>query len=164
MEIRKYKTGDDFAAISRIYAMSWKRAYRGIVPDAYLKALKENRWETLLQKERDNLLLAIDGAEIIGAATYGPAREKKYHGWGEVVSVYLLPAAFRQGIGSRLLRRACKELENLGYSQVYLWVLMENTAARRFYEANGFRCNGDTIICEIGGKALKETRYLYDGK
>lgn len=162
MEIRKYKEGDSFDAISRVYAMSWKTAYRQIVPQDYLDHLSETRWVPLLKKEKAHLLLAIDGGEIIGAATYGAAREETYAGWGEIVSLYLLPAYFRKDIGSRLLQRAQKELAGLGYAQIYLWVLTENWAARRFYEANGFHCSGDMITYEIGGKALAESRYVYE--
>lgn len=162
MEIRKYKEGDSFDAISRVYAMSWKVAYCQMVPQRYLDELSEVRWAPLMQKEKDRLLLVIDGGEIIGAATYGAAREKNYAGWGEIVSLYLLPAYYRKGIGSRLLQRAAKELANLGFDQIYLWVLRENQAARRFYEANGFRCSGDRITCEIGGKPLEEIRYVFD--
>lgn len=164
MEIRKYKEGDSFAAISRVYAMSWKTAYRRIVPQDYLDHLSETRWVPLLQKESAHLLLAIDGNEIIGAATYGVAREETYAGWGEIVSLYLLPAYFGKGVGSRLLQRARKELTGLGYEQIYLWVLRENRSARLFYEANGLRCNGDMITCEIDGKALEEIRYVYGPK
>ena len=43
MEIRK-ATIDDVKAISRIHALSWKSAYKGIVPQAYLDELKEDFW------------------------------------------------------------------------------------------------------------------------
>lgn len=41
MEIRKLTVDDDIDAISRIYAVSWKSAYKGIVPQEY-------RWSPLL--------------------------------------------------------------------------------------------------------------------
>jgi GNAT superfamily N-acetyltransferase len=162
MEIRKYKDGDSFDAISRVYAMSWKTAYRQLVPDDYLHNLTATRWVPLLRKECANLLLALEHDKIIGVSTYGAAQEKSYAGWGEVISLYLLPDCIRKGIGSRLLQCARKELADVGYQQVYLWVLKENEAARCFYEANGFHCNGDIITCEIGGKSLEEIRYVYD--
>jgi len=41
MEIRT-ATLDDVPDISRIHALSWKAAYKGIVPQAYLDGLKED--------------------------------------------------------------------------------------------------------------------------
>ena len=49
MEIRKVKRTDDFYVISRIYALSWKTAYRNIVPQKYLDELSEDRWYIVLK-------------------------------------------------------------------------------------------------------------------
>ena len=48
MEIRHYRDCDNLRDISRIYARSWKSAYRGIVPQEYLDALPEDRWAPLM--------------------------------------------------------------------------------------------------------------------
>ena len=48
-----------------------------------------------------------------------------------------------------------------GYSKIYLWVLEENHRAREFYEAMGFRANGDSITQNIGGKNCIEIRYKF---
>lgn len=34
--------------------------------------------------------------------------------------------------------------------------------ARRFYEKQGFRENGDTMSCEIGGVTVTDLRYIND--
>ena len=39
MEIRKLRAGDDLLAVSRVYEESWRRAYRGLLPQEYLDAL-----------------------------------------------------------------------------------------------------------------------------
>ena len=66
MEIRFLAKTDDLYAVSRIYEESWKVAYRGIVPDAYLQALAPGRWVPFLQQEKRSTLLLLDGEEIIG--------------------------------------------------------------------------------------------------
>jgi len=111
-----------------------------------------------------NLWVVSDGKRIIGASTYALARDEKYSGWGEIISIYLLPEYFHQGIGTKLLRASMDELFTLGYSNFYLWVLEDNRSARRFYEKNGFRFNGDTMQSVIGGKPLSEIRYIYQEK
>ena len=52
------------------------------------------------------------------------------------------------------------ELFSMGYSNLYLWVLEDNRSARRFYEKNGFKVNGDLMQYAIGGKPLSEIRYV----
>ncbi len=160
MEIRKALTSDSLEAISRVYAASWQTAYRGIIPDDYLDALDALRWTDTLKASIDTLLLAVEAGEIIGVCTYGPARDAEYTGWGEVVSLYLLPDRRRQGVGSLLLSAALGELHMLGCAGVYLWVLEDNRFARRFYEKHGFAVSGDKLRDCIGGKDVNEVRYL----
>ena len=44
MEIRPVNAHDDPLAISDIYEQSWRYAYRGIVPQAYLDSIPHGRW------------------------------------------------------------------------------------------------------------------------
>ena len=166
MYIRKAQPQDDFLAISRLYAQSWQSAYRGILPQKYLDTLDEGRWTEYLSLDQHNLLLAVSDTSFfstsvryLGACSYSIAREKEMTGWGEVVSLYLLPSYFRQGIGCLLLTRALQELSAQGFSKIYLWVLSANLSARRFYEKQGFSWNGTRRIDYIGGKQVEELRY-----
>ena len=43
----------------------------------------------------------------------------------------------------------------------FLWVLKENIRARHFYEQFGFSLADECIEDSIGGKALREVRYIY---
>ena len=52
-----------------------------------------------------------------------------------IAQFYLLPDAVNQGIGTRLLQQALRELE----PPIRLYTFQENTDARRFYERHGFR-------------------------
>lgn len=161
MEIRKYRKTDNIDEVSRVYARCWKTAYQGIVPQDYLDAIPENRWSPILINEVSNLLLAVDGDTVIGSATYCAARDGASEGWGEIVSLYLLPEYWRRGIGTCLFQEAVKALHELGYEKLCLWVLEENQPARKFYETNGFCCSGDIISADIGGKTLNEVRYVH---
>ena len=160
MVIRRLTPSDDIDHVSRVYARSWKAAYQGLVPQEYLDSLPENRWSPFLAEDPSQLWLACEGEEIIGASTYGPARDGAMPGWGEIVSIYLLPEFYRRGIGSKLFEASLESLVSMGYSDVYLWVLEDNHPARRFYEKNGFQCNGDALCDTIGGKELREIRYI----
>ena len=66
-----------------------------------------------------------------------------------------------KGYGRKLMRVVMSELKEQGFSEVFLWVLEENTRARRFYEMFGFTCTDDYREDIIGGKQLREVRYVY---
>ncbi|EHQ89603.1 GNAT family N-acetyltransferase [Desulfosporosinus youngiae] len=164
MEIRK-ATLHDVKQISRIHALSWKSAYKGIVPQAYLDELKEDFWVPAFEAWlKDNVLTAqliFEKSGAIGCVAYGKSRDKSLPNWGEIVSIYLLPDYFGKGYGNKLLASALSDLKQAGYPDIYLWVLKENQRARHFYEKNKLQCNNDECICEIMGKRLIDIRYCF---
>ncbi|KEF36933.1 MULTISPECIES: GNAT family N-acetyltransferase [Bacillaceae] len=165
MEIRK-ATIDDIKDISRIHALSWKSAYKGIIPQTYLDELKEDFWvsafETWLNDKVLTAQVMMENGSIIGCVAYGKARDKSLFSWGEIVSIYLLPEYFGKGYGNKLLESALLDLKQSGFQNNYLWVLKQNQRARYFYEKNKWRFNeDDECICEIAGKQLTEIRYIY---
>ena len=164
MEIRK-ATLDDVKNISRIHALSWKSAYKEIVPQAYLDELREEFWVPAFTAWiTDNVLTAqliFENDSSVGCVAYGKARDKALPNWGEIVSIYLLPEYYDKGYGRMLLESALLELKQSGYQNIYLWVLKENQRARKFYEKNKFKCSKDECICEILGKQLVDIRYIY---
>ena len=157
MEIRTLKETDDRLEISRIYEESWKFAYKGIVPQAYLDGIPAGLWAQALDG-RDSLVLTENGKPI-GTACVCPSRWPEYPDFGEVVSLYLLPEHMGRGYGGPLLEAAVKMLAQQGFRDVLLWVLEENLRARRFYEKHGLRPAGNVMENEIGGKLLREVLY-----
>ena len=164
LEIRRFRETDDIDAISRIYALSWKKAYRGIIPDDYLDSIPETRWSARLLPKPDRIVLAVLDEEIVGVSTFETARDEAMDGWGEVISLYLLPSHYGEGIGTKLFKAVINELVLEGYSNIYLWVLEKNTGARNFYEKNGFVFNGDVNADNIGGRAVNEVKYVLNLK
>lgn len=158
VEIRAICPEDDRLAVSRVYEESWRYAYRGIVPQDYLDGIPRGRWAHRPDGAGLRTLVLTDGEEIAGVSSFGPSRAPDLAGWGEVVSLYLLPDRMGKGYGARLLSAALEDLKGMGSREVFLWVLKENLRARRFYERRGFRLRDEAAI-EIGGAALEEVRY-----
>ena len=154
----------DAQAISKIHALSWKSAYRGLVPQQYLDELKEDFWVKAFTEWISNgkvtVQMMIDGDLPVGCIAYGKSRDATLPDWGEIVSIYFLPDFMGKGHGGNLIDLALSELKQQGMNDVYVWVLEGNQSARRFYEKNGFSCNGDQYPLEILGKALIDTRYV----
>ena len=160
MEIRYLAPSDDRREISRIYEESWKAAYRGIMPQAYLDAIQEGRWVRTQDIPGWSVMVCTEQGEYIGTGSFCRSRYGQYPDAGEVISIYLKPAYWGKGYGRKLLKAMTDELESRGFGEVFLWVLEENVRARRFYEACGFRCAEDTLDTVIGGKSLREVRYV----
>lgn len=152
--------GDDRRAVSRIYEESWRRAYRGIVPQAYLDAIPEGRWVKNLDIPGWSVMLCLEDGEPVGTGSFSWSRSERYPDAGEVISIYLLPEYWGKEYGGPLLEAMVTELEKQGYPEAFLWVLEDNGRARRFYEKHGFSCAGETTEGTIGGKTLREVRYV----
>ena len=159
MEIRKVVQTDDFDAISRIYALSWKAAYKNIVPQDYLDALSETRLSERLRNNHSGSFVMIHNGEYIGTSSVCAARDEKISGWGEIISIYLLPEYYGKGFGKPLLENSISALSEMGYDKIYLWTLEENARARKFYEKNGFILSDKKLI-NVGNKDLPEVRYI----
>lgn len=95
---------------------------------------------------------------MIGTAACSSARDENLSGWGELISLYLLPECTGKGYGKKLLNYVMKELEVSGFTNIYLGGLEANVSARRFYESQGFEFSGDTQQIKIADARLTELR------
>jgi Acetyltransferases len=160
MNVQKVAETDDFNALGEIYAQSWKTAYRGIVPQDYLDDLSGSRWAKVLSGSTFDAYVIREDGQYIGTSSIGAAREEKMVGWGEIISIYLLPEYFGKGYAEPLFKCAVNALCEKGYTNIYLWVLKENIRAQRFYEKHGFHNSGEAALIEIAGAELTEIRYI----
>lgn len=160
MEIRKLRPEDDRNALSRIYEESWRFAYNGIIPQNYLDSIQKGQWAASADKPNISTLIVTGNGEMIGTSSFCPSRFEDMEGWGEIVSIYLLPDFMEKGYGKRLFEEVLRELEKMGFADIFLWVLEENTKARKFYERQGFVPNGKYLDDNIGGKPLREIMYV----
>ncbi len=163
MEIRYMSPADDKLSISKIYVKSWKYAYRDILPQDYLNSISEGEWVTHLSNPNRKTLLCLENDIVVGTSSFSNSRLEQFEGWGEIISIYLLPEYMGKGYGKRLIEFAVSELKKLRYSNIYLWVLEKNVKARHFYEKAGFILTEDYLNAKIGGKMVKEVRYIYKG-
>lgn len=158
VEVRYKKSSDDPMTISDVYEQSWKYAYKDIIPQNYLDSIPKGKWASSIEK-MDNLVAGADG-KIIGTLGFSESRWENYPGFGEIVSIYLLPEYIGKGYGKLLLDMAEKELKNKGFEKLLLWVLEENWNARKFYERNEFDLSSEVRDDNIGGRDLREVLYI----
>lgn len=161
MQIRYLTSSDDKMEISKIYEKSWKYAYKDIIPQEYLDSIPKGNWVKKLDNPNRKTLVYIDNGKMIGTSSFGKSRFKQFDNWGEIFSIYLLPDYINKGYGKILMKSVVLELRKLGYDNIFLWCFEENIRARHFYEQFGFLLTKDYLDANIGGKNLREVRYIY---
>ncbi len=161
MIVRPLRDTDDLCEVSGIYESSWRYAYKGIVPQEFLDSIPKGKWVRHSSREDMHHIVLEEAGRLIGTASYCSSRWEEFSGWGELVSIYLLPEYIGSGRGELLLEEALRGLAACGYDRVMLWVLEENRPARHFYEKHRFSCAGIYLEDEIGGKPLREVAYTH---
>lgn len=135
----------DARRLAEITVAGWQTAYVGIVPDEVLARQSVERhveYFTSTEAFAPHMHTFVEevGGEVVGYAHLGPVRPEpgeELHGC-ELWGMYVDNEYQGQGIG-RALMAACVELfRGIGCSPAYLWVMQDNSQARRFYESQGW--------------------------
>lgn len=154
----------DLRAVAELHVASWQGAYVGILPGDYLANLsverREASWRQVVAEGRSELLVAEDGASVVGFVSFGPCRDADAPaGRGEIWAIYVLPRAWSTGVGRALWSAARERLSAAGFRSVSLWVIAGNERAIRFYSAAGFNIEpGSEKAFELGGTTVHEIR------
>ncbi len=170
IEIRPASVADA-KRISHIHAASWKTAYQGMVPQAYLDALSEDHWvepfTKWLQSGELEAIIAYVGENPVGCISFGTpidtsvfGIEELPTGYAEVRSLYIHPDYMRSGYGRALLQAAEFSMRQQGVTHSALFVLDQNLPARAFYEKNGYAWDGTKVSYNIMGQAITDLRYV----
>jgi GNAT superfamily N-acetyltransferase len=159
---------EDALGVANVHVRSWQVAYRGLVDQAYLDGLepaeRRETWKQGLARyvwpERGTLVAEQDG-EIIGFANLSTGRStgRSTDAEAEIHAIYVTPAAWGTGAGRALLDEAIARLEEVGCTEVILWVLATNERARRFYEKAGWHTDGGEAAHDVGGVEHTVVRY-----
>ena len=144
----------DCPGIARVQVESYRSAYQGFFPPAYLEqfscAEQAADWAAWLEKfPQDLLLVAVDpDGQVLGYVLARAGREL-YPGYdSEVMAIHVLPPMKGAGIGRRLLKAAVQALMGQGCASSMLWTLQGNPI-REWYE-------------RLGGALLGEKRDWWD--
>lgn len=115
--------------------------------------------QSLAAGAEETHVVQVEGG-VVGFLTLGMARDPDLDAGrtGEIWGIYISPDYWRRGIGRRLAEEAERILRSRGYEDAVLWVLEGNQQARRFYEALGFRLDGEAKELNWG-TPLKAVRY-----
>ena len=155
---------EDAYEYSACHISSWRSAYKGIVPDEILNNLsleeRAEKFKQNLQEFKDVLYYCpIYEGKIIGKLIISKSHDEDKPNACEVGAIYLIEEFWGKSYGRQMMNFAIDMLRNMGYNEIFLWVLEENSRARRFYEKCGFSFDGAKKEIIIG-KPLIEIRYV----
>jgi GNAT superfamily N-acetyltransferase len=177
----------DAGQIAAVMRASWRAAYAGIIapevidrvtaPDGGARVRQSFRtrpWQKTIvavaaEPEAPRQRDAADG--VVGYAFFGPETDVLGARWphplspagqqgrvAELYALYVHPAWWSTGTGRALMDRVLDLVSAAGYRSARLWVLRDNSRARRFYERAGFAPDGASHALEgLGG--VTEIRY-----
>ncbi len=125
----------------------WREAYAGLVDPERLAAVTADldaqvvRWRGAISEGRP-IVVAVDGAEVIGFALAGPSTEPGVAADVQLFMLNVRSAYQGTGVAQQLHDRA------VGDRAAFLWVLEVNPRAHAFYARNGYRRDGARKIEE----------------
>ena len=149
-------TPADGRAIAEVRVEAWRTTYRGLVPDAYLAAMKVEDsmalWDRILSAppNKTNTFVAQVDGRVVGFASGLMLAEPKHGFDSELTAVYLTRDAQRKGLGRRLVATVAAAQRSHGATGMIVWVIAGNKGARAFYES-------------LGGELVVEQPFNWDG-
>ncbi|NJP35367.1 GNAT family N-acetyltransferase [Micromonospora thermarum] len=157
-------TADDLMAVGALHQRSRVAAYSFFLPpEALAEPTGEamgRYWTERWGWERDShrMTLAERDGTLAGFSYVGPDDEGD-PATGLLYAIHLEPAEQGRGVGRELMIDALAAMRARGWRRAALWVLRENTNARRFYERGGWTPTGAEREDRIGSVLTPQLRY-----
>jgi GNAT superfamily N-acetyltransferase len=163
---------EDAAEIARIQVVTWRTAYRSLLPAAVLDGWDEDAatasWRAAVvtpPTPGHGVLVALERNAVVGFAAYGPAeltgdeRPDPAGPTTELSTLLVEPRWGRRGHGSRLLAAAADLAEGAGAARLQVWLLEDDRVSASFYESAGWAPDGWARTLDTGGGSLREVRW-----
>ena len=129
----------DVASVAQLHCHSWRRTYRGLVPDSYLghdlPGLMQGWWaDKVPNMGHRHIFIVSDTGQIAGFvfAAVGRTPDTLL-----IDNLHVADAYQGRGIGRRLLRAMASQALNLDYKSAELYLIQGNDRALAFYEDRG---------------------------
>ena len=168
MRLRSASAGD-VDAIAGLHVDNWRRTYRGALRDEYLDGdiiperaalWRERLAENPSRKASTNLAVDETTDGLLGFAHTIADDDPE---WGSLLdNLHVDHGHTKQGIGAALMRATAAWVQaSAALPALHLWVLDNNTNARRFYESLGATDVGGDVWAPPGGGTAPRRRYAW---
>jgi GNAT superfamily N-acetyltransferase len=163
---------DDAAEIARIQVVTWRTAYRSLLPPSVLDDWDADAatasWRTAITAPptpAHGVLMALEKNTPVGFAAYGPAelvddeRPDPAGPTSELSTLLVEPRWGRRGHGSRLLAAVADLARGGGAARLQVWLPEADTVSAGFYESAGWAPDGWARTLDTGDEPLREVRW-----
>ena len=145
----------NIAEAAECYVASWKSAHSEYFNEEYIEAFNVEKTKNILKKDEaaDRITyIAYDKNNVVGFVTIDKERFEMTH-------LYVRPDKQRQGIGTKLMEFAVKQMTSI--NRVYATVLSVNEPGLAFFEKYAFEFTGEQRTLKNG---ILELKYVYKKK
>jgi GNAT superfamily N-acetyltransferase len=167
---------DDAGEIAHVQVLTWRAAYRDVLPAAALDGLDEDAvaasWRGAVEAPPTpghRVLVALERTGVVGFVAYGPPELADGEGpdpagpTTEIVALLVEPRWGRRGHGSRLLAAVADLARASGTARLQMWVPENDPVTARFLESAGWAPDGWARTLDTGPEAgnapLRERRW-----
>jgi GNAT superfamily N-acetyltransferase len=163
---------DDAAEVARVQVVTWRTAYRAVLPEAVLDdwdaSAAAAAWRTAVESPPTpghGVLVALEGRTVVGFAAFGAAeltgdeRPDPAGPSAELSTLLVEPRWGRRGHGSRLLAAVTDLVRGSGAARLQTWLLEEDRVSAGFFESTGWAPDGWARTLDTGGTPLREIRW-----
>ena len=164
---------DDDAEIARIQVVTWRTAYRAVLPPAVLDDWDADAataaWRAAIAAPPTpghGVLVALERNAVVGFAAFGPAELGDGEAadpagpTAEVSTLLVEPRWGRRGHGSRLLAAVVDVNRGSGVARLQVWLPETDRVSAGFYESAGWAPDGWARILDTGDAApIREIRW-----
>ena len=141
---------EDAEIITNIQISAWRHSYTHVSSEILASLSIEKRtarWMNLIRKGEVQLYVLDTEAGIVGFCQIDAALGiDELQNCGELKKLYIHPSSHNHGFGSLLFKYGTNKLREQLFTDVVLWVAVENTNAIRFYKNRGFHDDGSRRI------------------
>jgi GNAT superfamily N-acetyltransferase len=162
----------DAAEIARVQVVTWRTAYRAVLPAAVLDDWDADAatasWRSAVESPPTpghGVLVALDGSSVVGFTAFGTPeltageRPDPAGPSAELSTLLVEPRWGRRGHGSRLLAAVTDVVRSGGAARLQTWLLETDQVSARFYESTGWGPDGWARTLQTDGEPLREIRW-----
>lgn len=157
---------EDDVAVASVQLTTWAATHAHTLGPDVLASLDpeafRERWSAAITAPPTGLhrvLVACQGATVVGFAAIAPAGDEPGASVGELLALEVRPDHQRGGHGSRLLAAAVDHFRSVDMDQVVAWVLDGDTAREQFLTAAGFGSDGAWRELATGPRTVREHQW-----
>jgi GNAT superfamily N-acetyltransferase len=163
---------DDADAIARVQVVTWRTAYRDVLPREVLDQWDDEAaaasWRAAISTPPTpghGVLVAVERDALVGFAAFAPAPASPGEppdpaGPSAEIAVLLVePRWGRRGHGSRLLAAVTDVTAATGITRLLTWVPESDQASTAFLESAGWAPDGWAQTLDTGGTPVRQLRW-----